>query len=54
MKLHDSDTEIQLSAFENDKALMDQGSLCFYTFAKLQENNENAADIFKLIYKAVY
>lgn len=33
---------------------MGQGSLCFYTFAKLQENNEDATHIFKLIYKAVF
>lgn len=31
---------------------MGQGSLCFYIFAKLQENSEDAAHI-KPIYKAV-
>ena len=31
-----------------------QGSLCFYTFVKLKENNEDVAHIFKLIYKAVF
>lgn len=54
VKFSDSNTEIQFSAFENYLALIGQGFLCFYTFAKLQENNEDAADIFKLIYKKVF
>lgn len=35
-------------------SLIGQGSLCFYTFAKLQENNKDAAHIFKLICKKVF